>query len=112
MALTHGYDSLIMTHLKNEEPLRITAVINVAAPISIGMGDGLPIYFCQLFVSFPTFISFGIFLLKSPKRLFILHEFTFVNSKSKFSHITSGMTSLDQSSPVQNILSLSCNLPN
>ena len=73
----------MMTHLKNEEPLRITAVINVAAPISIGMGDGLPIYFCQLFVSFPTFISFGIFLLKSPKKTIYFARVHFCELKIK-----------------------------
>ena len=54
--------------MKNDDPLSITAVINVAAPISIGIGDGLPIYFCHDFVSFPTFqafkFQFNIFLIR------------------------------------------------
>ena len=50
------------TYLKKDDPLSITAVINVAAPISIGIGDGLPMYFCHDFVSFPTFPSFQIFI--------------------------------------------------
>ena len=38
--------------LKNDERLSMTAVANVAAAISTGIGDGLPIYICHVCVLF------------------------------------------------------------